>query len=131
MSGQAVRACGPCSLCCKALSVGAIPKGRGVWCQHASREGGGCRIYDERPGACRSYACAWLQGHPAFEDGDRPDLTGVVATAIRSEVALLEEREGALRSGRLPALRRRLLASGATVVCLPRRGGRYQDFATS
>jgi hypothetical protein len=55
------RECGGCTLCCKLTPVPGPPlhKPAGVRCKH-QRTGKGCAIYDERPFACRSWACRWL-----------------------------------------------------------------------
>lgn len=71
-----------------------------------------------------------LEGHPAFTDADRPDLTGVVSSAVGGEVRLLEDVRGALGTPVLEALRGRLRASGAVVICMPKAGGRYVDVQT-
>lgn len=103
------------------MAVSAIPKGCGVWCRHASRSGQGCKVYDDRPAACREWSCAWLNGHGAFQDSDRPDLIGVVASVTgRGEISLHEEREGAL--GENPGLLGRLVESGETVTSIPLDG---------
>ncbi|MCG8590455.1 MAG: hypothetical protein MJE66_14290 [Proteobacteria bacterium] len=72
---ESARSCGRCSLCCQVLRVDALAKPGGTPCRHQRAEGG-CGIYAERPGICRAYRCAWLQG--SFEDDDRPDRLGAV-----------------------------------------------------
>lgn len=52
------RRCGECTLCCKVLPVGEIAKPAATVCRH--QRSSGCRIYDERPRACRLWSCAWL-----------------------------------------------------------------------
>lgn len=54
------KSCGDCSLCCKLMGVEAIAKPAGAWCGHFRRGGGGCGIYEDRPQACRDFACLWL-----------------------------------------------------------------------
>jgi hypothetical protein len=54
------RSCGSCSLCCKLLAIESIAKEPGVWCAHF-KKGGGCGIYEARPGECRAFACQWLK----------------------------------------------------------------------
>lgn len=88
MTANAKRSCGPCSACCVALSVDSPAgcPGRGpewiglakpTWtaCPHLG-EGVGCAVYAARPGACRDFRCAWLDG--LADEGDRPDAIGVV-----------------------------------------------------
>ncbi len=53
--------CGSCTLCCRLLAVEEINKPQGHACTHIDKHCGGCRIYAERPGACRSFECLWLQ----------------------------------------------------------------------
>ena len=50
---------GRCSFCCKALPVHELDKPQGKWCQHA-RKGEGCAIYADRPSACQTWRCLWL-----------------------------------------------------------------------
>ncbi len=74
-AAMAGRECGTCSLCCTLLRVDELTKLGGTDCVHQRPEGG-CGIYERRPGVCRGYRCAWLQGH--FEAEDRPDNIGAV-----------------------------------------------------
>ena len=53
------RACGTCTLCCKLLGIPELDKARNEWCRHCDI-GRGCRIYGERPSACREFYCAYL-----------------------------------------------------------------------
>jgi Fe-S-cluster containining protein len=59
------RECGSCNLCCDILEVTAVGKPVNELCKHWA--GGGCTIYDDRPQMCRSFSCAWLQGHLSDE----------------------------------------------------------------
>jgi hypothetical protein len=74
-STPTVRQCGTCTLCCKVLEVTDLGKPVNTVCNHI-RTGGGCEIYDQRPRQCRSFSCAWLQGH--FDDDWFPEATGIV-----------------------------------------------------
>ncbi|GEM_PF-1935087 len=71
------RACGSCSACCKTHKVSdtRFVKEPGVWCQFCVK-GQGCRIYEERPSACKAFYCEWHKG--AGEEKHRPDRTKVV-----------------------------------------------------
>jgi hypothetical protein len=69
------RQCGPCSLCCDALEVAAVGKPVNQLCRHWV-VGSGCSIYKDRPQMCRSFSCAWLQGH--FSDEWFPDTARLV-----------------------------------------------------
>ena len=72
---QPVRECGTCSACCTLLEVTDVGKTANEWCKHCD-PGKGCMIYDQRPQMCRSFSCAWLQGH--FDDQWFPETSGLV-----------------------------------------------------
>jgi len=57
-----VRQCGSCNMCCDVLEVTAVGKPVNQLCRHWET-GKGCTIYDARPQMCRSFNCAWVQGH--------------------------------------------------------------------
>ena len=100
------RDCGACSLCCTLLRVDELSKRGGVDCLHQRPEGG-CGIYAERPGICRAYRCAWLQGR--FAEADRPDRLGAVLDFVnhggRLMLEIRQAREGAFdASPRLRAI---------------------------
>lgn len=69
------RKCDGCTACCKTHSVSEVDSVAGVWCQYC-RVGEGCAIYEERPLACRTYSCVWLQGKG--DEGGRPDRLKIV-----------------------------------------------------
>lgn len=54
------RSCQDCTLCCKLLEVAPLEKPRATWCTHCDQKRG-CRIYPERPDACRSFHCGYLR----------------------------------------------------------------------
>jgi Fe-S-cluster containining protein len=56
------RQCGSCNLCCDVLEVTAVEKPVNELCRHWE-VGKGCTVYDRRPQMCRSFSCAWVQGH--------------------------------------------------------------------
>lgn len=62
LAKQNARQCGSCNLCCDILEVAAVDKPVNQLCRHWET-GKGCTIYDRRPQMCRSFSCAWLQGH--------------------------------------------------------------------
>jgi hypothetical protein len=62
-------------MCCTVLRVDEIGKPAGSPCAKLAA-GGGCGIHETRPGICRAYRCAWLEGK--FREEDRPDLLGAV-----------------------------------------------------
>ena len=86
----ATRACGPCSLCCKVLSVRSIGKARNVWCEHAKPGRGGCSIYASEafPSDCGAFLCAWvsLPGTDpiALPESFRPDKLHAFITGVKS-----------------------------------------------
>ena len=75
------RSCGGCTLCCKVLGVLALEKPRGTWCPHCER-GVGCRIYESRPGECRSFLCGWLVSD-RFGPEWKPERSKIVITVTR------------------------------------------------
>jgi len=77
------KSCGSCGMCCKLLGVDAVQKPAGSWCRHY-RRGQGCEIYHERPGACASFECLWLDSDKLGEAW-RPD---------RAKFVMYTEREG-------------------------------------
>lgn len=97
------------------MAVDELRKGRGVRCRHA---GDGCRIYADRPSSCSGWSCAWLLGHPAFLETDRPDLTGVVGSLARDREVHLHGAEPS------PDLVDRIVAAGGTAVMLRGRSAR-------
>ena len=52
------RSCEGCTLCCKLMAVEPLGKPRAVWCAHCDQRSG-CRIYEERPEACRIFYCGY------------------------------------------------------------------------
>lgn len=70
-----MRECGDCNACCVYPSIPELSKPAGVPCEHLAKCGG-CSIYNMRPPSCRSYRCAWLDGHG--KDKDKPGDCGVL-----------------------------------------------------
>jgi hypothetical protein len=70
-----VRECGSCTSCCTLLEVTEVGTAVNEWCKHCEA-GQGCTIYDQRPQMCRSFSCAWLQGH--LDDDWYPESAGMV-----------------------------------------------------
>ena len=79
-----MKSCDGCALCCKVMAVTEIQKPKDIWCSQIDRHSGGreCKVYAERPNACRSFSCLWLlsQSRPGQEMPDelRPDRCHVV-----------------------------------------------------
>ena len=59
---QQARDCGSCTSCCTLLEVTDAGKAVNEWCKFCVA-GKGCTIYEQRPQMCRSFSCAWVQGH--------------------------------------------------------------------
>ncbi|MDH2349292.1 YkgJ family cysteine cluster protein [Bradyrhizobium sp. SSUT112] len=72
---QPTRQCGSCNACCDILEVAAVDKPVNQLCKHW-QTGTGCTIYDRRPQMCRSFVCAWLQGH--LDDDWFPATSGII-----------------------------------------------------
>jgi hypothetical protein len=72
---QEVRDCGSCTSCCTLLEVTDAGKAVNEWCKYCEA-GKGCSIYEQRPQMCRSFSCAWLQGH--LNDDWYPERAGIV-----------------------------------------------------
>jgi len=70
------RTCGACTLCCKTMLIEALDKPIGQWCVHCDI-GKGCKTYETRPQACRTFRCGWLQD-PSMPDSLRPDRSKVI-----------------------------------------------------
>ncbi len=76
------RECGACTLCCKLMAIEALNKPKGEECPNCIPNVA-CRIYDTRPGECRSYYCEFLkQGN--LPDYWHPRLCHIVLTFDRS-----------------------------------------------
>lgn len=73
------KVCGPCTFCCKVMSIEELNKPMGVRCPHQVA-GKGCSIYGQHPPSCQAFACQWLL-EPAMPHRFRPDLTKVVLDA--------------------------------------------------
>src|SRR6478609_5549892 len=53
------RACGTCTLCCRLPEIDQLSKPANALCVNCVT-GQGCLIYDDRPGLCRDFLCAWM-----------------------------------------------------------------------
>lgn len=77
------RPCGDCVACCIAplIDTPEFKKAEGEVCPNCT--GGGCAIYDARPGVCRTFNCAWKR-IPTMPLETRPDKLGVMFTLERT-----------------------------------------------
>jgi hypothetical protein len=53
------RGCDGCDMCCTALAVRELDKPPWTSCRHLAADGGGCAVWGEHPGDCKSFACLW------------------------------------------------------------------------
>lgn len=86
-SNIAPRQCGDCGLCCRVLAVEALAKPAHVACDHYA-DGVGCTIYDQRPAACRSFRCLWLD-QPALAENWKPNRSHIVLHLAASDGQLI------------------------------------------
>lgn len=124
------RRCGPCNACCTVLGVRNVPgvgtgpdeepgmKMPGDRCAHQSASG--CGIYADRPDACRTYRCAWLEGQ--WGDGERPDRLGVLFDAAKGAVMAREVFRGGFERRRAKARLLELHRLGLHVRLVPFKG---------
>jgi len=76
--------CNGCTLCCKLLWVKPLNKKAGVECEHCET-GKGCKIYEDRPDACKEYQCVYYTA----KEGPielRPDNCGIVFNQLTNNV---------------------------------------------
>ncbi len=116
------RPCGSCSACCTSLGVQSLRKPAGTPCSHLAAAGG-CGIHARRPTACKEFFCLWRMG--VLDDGDRPDLAGVVlnpkTTGGVRWVQAMESTPGSLERDETFAKLNRVAAelNVALVICRP------------
>jgi hypothetical protein len=77
-----MRECGPCTKCCEGwlsanINGHQMHPGRPCFFLAAGK----CTVYENRPGTCRNYNCAW-KAENTFPMWMRPDLTGLIITRI-------------------------------------------------
>lgn len=72
------RNCGECTACCTVLRIEQpeLQKKADVPCPNLSAVGG-CAIYNDRPGVCRTWYCGW-RIMPFLNDDMRPDRAKVL-----------------------------------------------------
>ena len=91
------RDCGPCNVCCVALTINdpELQKPQGYRCRNTRRDHS-CAIYEERPQTCRTFQCGWRQLKWVRETM-RPDMSGVLV-CIRRVISRQtgEERMGVI-----------------------------------
>jgi hypothetical protein len=75
------RSCDACTLCCKLAAVHEISKPRMQDCPHCAI-GVGCKIYETRPGACRTFFCEYRLNAELGEEW-KPNLCNIVVTVER------------------------------------------------
>jgi hypothetical protein len=82
--------CGDCDLCCRLLAIEELEKPAGPTCVHHH---GACTIYEDRPGSCRGFQCAWLKSQrltPGARQGPdwRPDRANLMVYSERGGLRL-------------------------------------------
>ena len=72
--------CGPCTACCDAIAVEDLGKPPYARCPHLRLDepAAPCGIYEQRPGQCRRYRCAWHLGMLGPRTDRRPDQSGII-----------------------------------------------------
>jgi len=85
--------CGNCTICCKDLLIIDTDSPEGEYCKHCEKNVG-CKIYSERPEACRIFECCWKQMEYAHIDL-RPDNCGVLFEKYSDKV-IVGSTEGEL-----------------------------------
>jgi hypothetical protein len=86
------RVCGSCNLCCKLVPVPTIGKKAGERCQHQSAARG-CKIYPDRPFACRAWSCRWL-AEKAAAGLPRPDRAHYVVDMAWDHITISYDETG-------------------------------------
>jgi hypothetical protein len=118
------RSCGSCSACCGVLGVPGVPNVKDGRKEPHTRcpnqAPGGCSVYADRPTACRTYRCAWLEGQ--WDEGDRPDRSGVIADAAEGAVVFREVFRGAFNRNRVKTRMLELHRLGLHVRLIPYKG---------
>jgi len=77
-----MRECGDCTKCCEgwlSANINGHQMHPGRPCHFLAS--GKCTIYENRPGTCRNYNCAW-KSDDIFPAWMRPDLIGVIITKV-------------------------------------------------
>jgi hypothetical protein len=115
--GMFERPCGGCTMCCKVAAVPEIDKPASTWCRNCDKSKG-CKIYQQRPQACRDFYCLW-KVMLDFPEELRPDRCKViwqmtedgrtaVATTDYPEPMQTTEQQRLLRQFRLAGVEVRL-----------------------
>jgi hypothetical protein len=86
------RVCGSCNLCCKLVPVPPIDKKAGDRCQFQSAARG-CKIYADRPFACRAWSCRWLSD-PSAGGLRRPDRAHYVVDMSWDYITMTYDQTG-------------------------------------
>jgi len=134
VTASSARVCGGCTACCKVREIYDDPvletflKPPGVWCKHCDK-GRGCRLWSkpERPNACQTFDCAWLDGN--FDQEDRPDKAKLVVEAQQNTLAgtvllLWGLAPDSLRSSFAEERKRETLLLGYPVLLISYEGAR-------
>lgn len=69
------KTCGVCTKCCTVANIPEVSSPRGELCSHCTNNE--CSIYHNKPDACTSFQCLWLQ-ELGIPDHLRPDICHVM-----------------------------------------------------
>ncbi len=111
-------------MCCKTHGVIELQKPAGQWCGNC-KIGKGCNIYEERPGSCHDFVCAWLMGFGLSEHS--PNITKIVVdlremTGLGLMFWFWEASEGTLGTPFVRQQTRLNLQCGKAVMHIPALG---------
>jgi hypothetical protein len=85
------RTCGACTECCRVIAIATpeLTKPADVICNECVASIG-CAIFADarRPPVCSSFECGWLANPDAFDDNQRPDISGVIISNPQSPVPM-------------------------------------------
>lgn len=86
-----MRDCGDCKACCWAPEIEDL-KQPGEWCRNCDPTSSlGCKVYDSRPDACRSFYCAWAAQPKLVPEELYPRRSRVMITAPESGIVMVWE----------------------------------------
>lgn len=71
-------------MCCLVTAVPETQKPANMACEFCTER---CTIYENRPGSCKDFNCAWLRG--AMDEDMRPDKSHVVIEILPDESVVM------------------------------------------
>lgn len=102
--------CDGCAACCHLVPVDEINKPGCQWCKFVERMATGrrCGIYQERPDACRTFECIWLQSQVRTPANGFP-AGQVLPPALRPDRCHVVFSQDAYLNGRVDPNERRMV----------------------